>query len=897
MASSPSNSPSKSSRPLLRPNPFLTSGHTHTHTHTHLSPSHSASHQSRDSTPHSALSPIPHNQQHNYVPSFDDVGLSAQGITERALFSENNTPIATPRITSPAPPFFSQTSDDTTSSPPPVGGESGPSMPEWRRASPRWLYPFVVGIPLCIGMSIAPKAELYVNLACLAHPPSASQDSTLHRHSFHESPNSFSSLNGYGDYIGQRAPYVSAFNAGEIDVDRPGLIEETIPITIGGDYVLSPADKWFYKLQHDIYEYRLHHHQSNSSKSPSSSEPINLPSFTTTNGPEPTSPLPRPDKPFPSDDDHDRGKQKPLPSDDEDGADDDDDDGENDGPDHRPYQAIDPRLCKKDAKVQAAAARLTMVMTLTMGLLSALTTGFWGKTSDKLGRTKIIAAVEVGLLLNEVCFIVVANFPYLVPGGYRALLLGPTIEGLLGGYSTVSATLNAYVSDVTPDGSRVTHFARIGGMFMAGFAFGPMLGSLLINWTGNIMTPFYVNAAIFTIYLPLILLVLPESLSTEARATLAKNASIAKEEAKKRDQLEREWEDETPFPGNFRRTLRRVFGFLEPLSIFIPTRKEGERYRDWNLTVVGAGIFFMSMVFGIMSIKAQYTFYAFGWTSAELGPFMSITSFSRSFVLIVLIPIVMHFVKPHYENEPLSTTPGERNLSAVEEAITIPTEDPSISAITTGSGSGSGFESASGSSSDTQPQPHTNEANMATAKPKRSAHLDLLTVRISLLLESIPYLLLSLSPPPAGFVVLSILTTLGGSSNPAANSLALSLLPDPSHSGKLFGALSVLHALGANLISPLMFGTVYAATVGTYAATIFAIAATTLILAQICMAFVRLDRDRNGKSRKSRDEGRRGRDRRVKRVNSSSVGSGSGISGYGSMTTESREGGNGTVQN
>jgi hypothetical protein len=65
------------------------------------------------------------------------------------------------------------------------------------------------------------------------------------------------------------------------------------------------------------------------------------------------------------------------------------------------------------------------------------------------------------------------------------LLIGPTIEGLLGGFSTMSATFHAYISDVTPDGSRATKFARLGGIMMVGFAAGPALGALVIKATGN----------------------------------------------------------------------------------------------------------------------------------------------------------------------------------------------------------------------------------------------------------------------------------------------------------------------------------------------------------------------------------------------------------------------------
>lgn len=86
---------------------------------------------------------------------------------------------------------------------------------------------------------------------------------------------------------------------------------------------------------------------------------------------------------------------------------------------------------------------------------------------------------------SELCFILVANFPHLAPGGYRSLLIGPTVEGLLGGFSTITATVNAYLSDITPDGSRVMAFSRAMGFMMAGFACGPVLGSILIQSTGD----------------------------------------------------------------------------------------------------------------------------------------------------------------------------------------------------------------------------------------------------------------------------------------------------------------------------------------------------------------------------------------------------------------------------
>lgn len=147
-------------------------------------------------------------------------------------------------------------------------------------------------------------------------------------------------------------------------------------------------------------------------------------------------------------------------------------------------------------------------------------------------------------------------------------------------------------------------------------------------------------------------------------------------------------------------------------------------------------------------------------------------------------------------------------------------------------------------------------------KQKRPVILDLWTIRVSMTLEIIPYIGLALNPNETWFIILSTLVTCGSASQPTANSLALSLLPSSSEAGRLFGGLAVLHALGSTIISPLLYGTVFAATVGTYAPTIFIIAACMLGAGWLLFAWVRLE--------KKNDDAERGRGRRVKTIRSSS---------------------------
>jgi len=129
------------------------------------------------------------------------------------------------------------------------------------------------------------------------------------------------------------------------------------------------------------------------------------------------------------------------------------------------------------------------------------------------------------------------------------------------------------------------------------------------------MVPFYVNIAIHAVWPILLLFVLPESLSTEARAHLAKKAAIAAEENRRKDQLQRDWEGEEVasdpgasgwsrlnnaagsrtgkrIAGITRRFFKRMFHFLEPLTMFAPQeRLDGGKGKNWNLLFIGAAIF------------------------------------------------------------------------------------------------------------------------------------------------------------------------------------------------------------------------------------------------------------------------------------------------------------------
>lgn len=151
-------------------------------------------------------------------------------------------------------------------------------------------------------------------------------------------------------------------------------------------------------------------------------------------------------------------------------------------------------------------------------------------------------------------------------------------------------------------------------------------------------------------------------------------------------------------------------------------------------------------------------------------------------------------------------------------------------------------------------------------KDNRAVRLDMLVARISFACELVVYILLASNLSERGFVTVSLFAAFGSAGPPTVNSLALGLLPNKGESGKLFGGLSVINSIGSSLLSPILYGEVFANTVGIYAPTVFGVAAVFLVVAQIAFFCIRLDDDEEPEAKRAE----RGRSKRVKRVNSSS---------------------------
>ncbi|CAL1705198.1 unnamed protein product [Somion occarium] len=438
------------------------------------------------------------------------------------------------------------------------------------------------------------------------------------------------------------------------------------------------------------------------------------------------------------------------------------------------YDDGNQKRCAADPVVQAAVAQLNMIITTSAGIMGCLTTGWWSSLSDRYGRLWVMGISAFGLIYADVNFILVSKFYRLLPGGYWAFIVGNLVDGIMGGLPTVSAAIHAYAADSTELHGRARAFALFVGLMFFGTAVGPTIGGLLVTHTHNLLTVFYLAATIHVFYTILIWFVVPESLP---RSAMMKSRRVHAErlaEIASGSQPAVSW-------------LRRIFGFLSPLNVFMiqpvdqaqnPLKR---KKRNWNLPLIGLSYGFSTLLYGSYNYKFQYTSAVWGWTSEQIGYWLSVVGATRAIYLAVIFPAIIHFFKPKARAVQLPTSPSEPLLSS-SSSDEAQAQQPS-------SGSSSTLQSSSSSS-----------ASSHSASPSvqsQALRFDLTLARISLFIELVAFVAMPFSPNPIVFTVFTVMTCFGAGYSPAIQSVALIMYTENGgvESGKLFGAISVVQSL------------------------------------------------------------------------------------------------------
>ncbi|CAE6411246.1 unnamed protein product [Rhizoctonia solani] len=519
--------------------------------------------------------------------------------------------------------------------------------------------------------------------------------------------------------------------------------------------------------------------------------------------------------------------------------------------------------CRNDPAVQQGAAKLqTLILTLA-GTLSAVTSGFWGQFGDKHGRRGVIALSIFAMLASDCIFLLAASQSasptYSFLGASRLLLVSPLIEGFLGGFPTMQVAFNAYISDATPAGSsRAKLFARFFGLVSVGVAAGPTLSSLLP------FNPFHSSIVLGASNLMLVLLFLPESLTSEQRIALAASqVSLTQDQKLENDG----WLNK--LNGYVTGTLRGAF---EPMAILLPKKRTGQGQAvsgyDWNLTYLAISLSFYLLTIAINSVKFLYAQHTFGWGGEQLSYYISFMGSLRALNLIVILPYLIKVYKPkasqHAEAAPVEhayTSSPHGSITALNTPITpVRTNSlPVIPALSPSPPSTPGTQTPiPGGLS-----PANAQLIRRSILLSREQQFDLLVARLSMVMDFWSYFLLCSSNSATGFVLTTTLSAFGSGTSPALQSLALGVLGgEEKDVGRLFGALSMLSTISSMILSPMIFGSLYSFTVALFPRAIFMVATAVLTASLVFLALVQPSRPL--RRRDVEDFPPRGRSRRAK---------------------------------
>lgn len=339
--------------------------------------------------------------------------------------------------------------------------------------------------------------------------------------------------------------------------------------------------------------------------------------------------------------------------------------------------------CKGSPAVEAGYTALALRMSLAMGILSAITTGFWGGLSDRKGRTLILRLSTLGLTMGDLAYIILGLFPQSsVPFGKNLLVVGAAFEGAMGGIATIMAAHMSYIADVTPNGTRATVFSFFTGLFFCGIAIGPSIGGLIAKRMHSTMAPFYFALGAHITYFVFASLFLPESNSPERMRKAEDEHRLASSDRLSHDD-----------DALSAKTLS-AFSFLvtpfRPLTLFLPHRRHDVKRRhryfgtrgpandhstaeasapyqidegqeestashisvshvrsnalDWNLTFIAVAYFLEASSLGILTPKINYAMYKFNWDVEEIGYYLSFSSLTRVACLTIIVPMFVKWV-------------------------------------------------------------------------------------------------------------------------------------------------------------------------------------------------------------------------------------------------------------
>jgi MFS family permease len=423
-------------------------------------------------------------------------------------------------------------------------------------------------------------------------------------------------------------------------------------------------------------------------------------------------------------------------------------------------------------EVQRQVANFSLALSVLTGSLSSLSAPKLGSLSDRYGRKRMMVVCSIGGIVSEIITILAAKFPDVV--SFRWLLLGAFFDGLTGSFTAGSVLSHAYTSDCTPPSKRGVAIGYLHSCLFTGLAVGPLIAGYLVEWTGSLISIFYILLGCHIFYVAFLTLITPESLSKRRQLAARGKHKLALEAlAEASPELDRDPARPRSIGGHIRRLVRTVKASnpLAPLAILFPSGNGPNTARlRRNLLVLGfVDVVLLGAAVSAGGIIILYVEYMFEWGNFESSRFISMISMVRVLVLVAILPALNYL----FRKRPAAARRRQQRLQGLEP-----------------------------------PADSTKEQN------RGADEVDIWILRFALLAEVVGSVGYVLARTGAQFVGCAVITGFGGLGS-ATLQAALSKHVPQERVGQLLGAIGLLHSL-ARVAAPTVFNKLYAATVESY---------------------------------------------------------------------------------
>ncbi|KAL2023037.1 hypothetical protein VTK56DRAFT_3947 [Thermocarpiscus australiensis] len=438
-------------------------------------------------------------------------------------------------------------------------------------------------------------------------------------------------------------------------------------------------------------------------------------------------------------------------------------------------------------EVQKSVATFSLILNVLPGTLSSLSAPKLGSLSDRYGRKRMMVICSVGGIMAEIITILAAKYPETV--SYRWMILGSFFDGLTGSFTAGSVLSHAYTSDCTPPSKRGVAIGYLHSCLFTGLAFGPLIAGYFVEWTGSLLSVFYLLLSCHIFFILFMALITPESLSRK-RQLIAREKYAREQEA---IGPAPEWAGRVVSRMPFRKYLSsavhsvRTANPLAPLKILFPTGPGTAPLRRNLLVLAFIDMIILGAAMSAGTVIVLYVEYMFGWGNFESSRFISLVSMVRVAILMGVFPIINYVFR---------TLPARRRKRRRRDA-SAPLVEKNAGADT----------------------------------------LDIWILRAALLSDVVGVIGYIFARSGPLFVASAVVAAFGGLASATIQS-ALSKHVPADRVGQLLGAIGLLHAL-SRIISPIVFNGLYAATVETFPQAFFVLLTSLFVLALVASFLVK----------------------------------------------------------